>query len=158
METKPILEARAELEEGISVIKDYLLDPDFEAGKEGLDWPLRHIFSNGIYSREITIPGGGLFLGKIHKHQHHNFLLKGEIVIITEEGGVETLQAPCTIVSSPGTQRIGYAITETVWTTIHLNESNTQDLALLEEENVVCTKEEFLLHTESLKQIKNKNI
>ena len=155
MKSELILKEKGELLEGMSIIKDYLLDPDFKAGKDALEWPLKHSFSNGVYSRELTIPVGGLLVGKIHKHQHHNFLLKGEIIIITEEGGIETLKAPCSIVSSPGTQRIGYALEETIWATIHLNESNTQDLALLEEENVVCTKKEYLLYAESLKQIKN---
>jgi len=146
---------KVELATGISKIKDYLLDPNFEAGEDALEWPLRHSFSDGIYSRELTIPEGGLLIGKIHKHKHHNFLLKGEIIIITEDGGIETLEAPCTVVSNPGTQRIGYAITETVWATVHLNESNTQDLELLEKENVVCTDVEYLHYTESLKQIKH---
>ena len=56
--------------------------------------PLKHSFSEGIYVREITIPEGTVLTGKIHKHRHPNFLLKGEVIVITEEGR-ETLTAPC---------------------------------------------------------------
>jgi len=150
-----MLKEGVDLVEGIAKIKDFLLDPTFEANKDALEWPLKHSFSDGIYSRELTIPKGGLVIGKIHKHKHHNFLLQGEIVIITEDGGIELLKAPCTIVSNPGTQRIGYALKKTVWATVHLNESNTQDLALIEKDTVVCTDIEYLQYTESLKQIKN---
>ena len=40
--------------------------------------------------------------------------MKGSIIVLTETNGVELLQAPLMIVSEEGTQRIGYAITDTV--------------------------------------------
>ena len=43
--------------------------------------PLKHTFSDGIYVREIFIPQGMLLTGKIHKHKHPNFLLKGEVMV-----------------------------------------------------------------------------
>lgn len=118
--------------------------------------PLKHSFSDGIYVREITIPAGMLILGKIHKHDHPNFLLKGEVVVITEEGGVEELKAPCSMISKPGTKRALYAKTELVWTTVHLNPTNTQDLEELEEEIIAPTYdayEKFLENTNN-KQLK----
>jgi hypothetical protein len=143
---------------GIEEIKSFLADPIFKENSDDTDWPLKHTFSNGIYARELTIPEGGLIVGKIHKTQHHNFLLKGEIIVLTEEGKVNLLQAPCTIVSEPGTQRVGYALTETVWTAVHLNESNTQDIELLEKENVVDNFEAYLEYKDNMKQIKTSKI
>tara|TARA_R110002167_G_scaffold302213_3_gene506555 strand:- start:1 stop:471 length:471 start_codon:yes stop_codon:yes gene_type:complete len=105
--------------------------------------PLKHSFSDGIYVREITIPAGMVIVGKIHKHDHPNFLLKGEVVVITEEGGKEELKAPCSMISKPGTKRILYAKTELVWTTVHLNPTNTQDLKELEEEIIAPTYEAY---------------
>lgn len=93
--------------------------------------PLKHSFSDGIYVREITIPEGMLIVGKIHKHEHPNFLLKGEVVVITEKGK-ETLTGPCSMISKAGTKRALYAVTKLVWTTIHHNPTNTQDLNELE--------------------------
>jgi hypothetical protein len=64
---------------------------------------------------------------------------------------VELLQAPMMVVSEPGTQRIGYAITETIWTCVHKNEDNIEDLELLEEINVVDTPQQYLEYKEQLK-------
>ena len=150
-----IVQDDIDIAEGIEQIKTFLLDPVFAENQRNIEWPLKHTFSNGIYARELSIPAGGLIVGKVHKTQHHNFLLQGEIIVLTEEGGVSLLQAPCTMVSEPGTQRVGYALTDTVWTAVHLNESNTQDLELLEEENVVDTIADYLEYTENVKQIKN---
>jgi len=118
--------------------------------------PLKHSFSDGIYVREITIPAGMLILGKIHKHDHPNFLLKGEVIVITEEGGVEELKAPCSMISKPGTKRALYAKTELVWTTVHLNPTNTQDLDELEKEIIAPTYDAYekFLETTNNKQLK----
>lgn len=143
-----------DISNGIEQITNFLTDPIFAENQSKIEWPLKHSFSNGIYARELTIPAGGLIVGKVHKTQHHNFLLQGEIIVLTEEGGINLLQAPCTIVSEPGTQRVGYALTETVWTAVHLNESNTQDIELLEKENVVNTPADYLEYKENMEQIK----
>ena len=118
--------------------------------------PLKHSFSDGIYVREITIPAGMLIIGKIHKHDHPNFLLKGEVVVVTEDGGKEELKAPCSMISKPGTKRALYAKTELVWTTVHLNPTNTQDLKELEEEIIAPTYEDYekFLETTNNKQLK----
>jgi hypothetical protein len=118
--------------------------------------PLKHSFSDGIYVREITIPAGMLIIGKIHKHDHPNFLLKGEVVVVTEGGGVEELKAPCSMISKPGTKRALYAKTELVWTTVHLNPTNTEDLEELEEEIIAPTYKAYekFLETYNTKQLK----
>ena len=118
--------------------------------------PLKHSFSDGIYVREITIPAGMLIIGKIHKHDHPNFLLKGEVVVVTEGGGIEELKAPCSMISKPGTKRALYAKTELVWTTVHLNPTNTQDLKELEEEIIAPSYEAYekFLETTNNKQLK----
>jgi hypothetical protein len=114
--------------------------------------PLEHTFSDGIYVRQITIPAGCLVVGKIHKHEHPNFLLTGSARIATEDG-YEELKAPCSMISKAGTKRVLYTITECVWTTIHLNPNNTIDQEELDARNVVETYEEYdqyLLEKEEL--------
>jgi hypothetical protein len=98
-----------------------------------LDIQTRHYFANGLYAREITIPKGCLLTGKVHKHEHLNIVSQGDITVWTEKG-MKRIQAPCTLVSLPGTKRVGFAHEETVWTTIHANptgESNPEALELL---------------------------
>ena len=114
--------------------------------------PLKHSFSDGIYVREITIPAGMIIVGKIHKHEHPNFLLKGKVFVITEDGGQE-LTAPCSMISKAGTKRALYAITELVWTTIHHNPTNTQNLEELEKIIIASSYknfDKFVLKTKTL--------
>tara|TARA_A100001391_G_scaffold177346_2_gene141098 strand:- start:4937 stop:5461 length:525 start_codon:yes stop_codon:yes gene_type:complete len=124
--------------------------------------PLNHYFSDGIYVREITIPAGMVIVGKIHKHRHPNFLIKGKVMVITEQKGEEILEGPCFMMSEGGTKRALYAVTDLVWTTIHHNPTNTQDLDKIED--IVIAKnyeeyEKFLSSEKSVvKKIKNKII
>lgn len=93
----------------------------------------RHFFAHGLYAREITIPAGTLLTGKIHLEEHLNILSQGEISVWSEAEGVRRFKAPFTFVAQPGTRRVGYAITDCVWTTIHANPDNVRDEATLEE-------------------------
>jgi hypothetical protein len=95
---------------------------------------LTHRFAEGIYVREIRIPAGTVLTGKLHKHQHPNVLLHGEVLVVTEHGGREHLVAPLVMMSPPGTKRAVLALADTVWITIHANPDNTQDLAVLEDQ------------------------
>lgn len=88
-----------------------------------------HYFANGLYAREITIKAGTLLTGKIHRTEHLNIVSKGRIVVWTEDG-MREVAAPFTMVSRPGTKRVGYALEDTVWTTIHA--TNETDLDRLE--------------------------
>ena len=95
-------------------------------------FPLRHIFTPGIYAREIILPAGSILVGKIHRERHLNFISRGHVHVFTEIGLLEELRGPMTIVSEPGTKRTVVAIEETVWTTIHHNPKNLTDLGELE--------------------------
>jgi len=86
----------------------------------------KNYFSDGIYAREITIPAGVIVIGKKHKTQHLNFLTKGKIVVLTENG-MEELTAPLTLVSEEGIKRVGLSIEETIWITVHPNADNCRD-------------------------------
>lgn len=89
----------------------------------------KHYFASGIYAREITIPAGTVLTGKVHKTEHINIVSQGTITVWTEQG-MKKVSAPFTMVSQPGTKRVGYAHTDTVWTTIH--HSFERDLDQLE--------------------------
>ncbi len=104
--------------------------------------PLKHSFSDGIYVREIFIPKGMFIVGKIHKHDHPNFLMSGEVDVVTESGKVR-LKGPCSMISAAGAKRALFAITDLVWVTVHLNPTNTQDLDKLEKEVIVGSYEEY---------------
>jgi hypothetical protein len=105
----------------------------------------RHYFANGIYAREITIPAGALLTGEIHKTEHLNIISKGRIIVYTEFGEHE-ICAPCTMVSAPGTKRVGLVLEETVWTTIHGTHEKDLDklrLELIVESYTMLDREEM---------------
>lgn len=105
------------------------LESAMKKSQSCIDIEPMHYFSKGLYAREITIPKGTLLTGKIHKTEHLNIISKGDISVLTEDGP-KRIQAPFTMVSQPGTKRVGYAHEETVWTTIHATEET--DLVQLE--------------------------
>jgi hypothetical protein len=90
-----------------------------------------HHFADGLYAREILIRAGTILTGKVHSTEHLNIVSKGRIAVWTEDG-MKIVAAPCTLVSRPGTKRVGFAIEDTVWTTIHANPENLTDLPALE--------------------------
>ena len=86
----------------ISFLVDLLVDDAVVIGDSD-NCPLTHKFAPGVYVREIFIPAGMCVVGKIHKHAHPNFLLKGKVIVITEQGGRELLEAPLSMISPAGT-------------------------------------------------------
>ena len=79
--------------------------------------PIRHYFLHGIYAREGIIPPDTLLTGVIHKYENISIISKGTIRVNVDDQICE-VSAPATIVAKPGIKRIGYTVTETVWTTI----------------------------------------
>lgn len=132
---KPTRDAIIAFEELLSIQEDAIIgDSD--------TCPLEHSFADGIYCRQITIPAGLFVVGKIHKDDHPIFLLSGEIILVTEDGQ-RRLKGPCSIISSPGAKRAAYAVTEVVWTTVHPNPTNTQDLGKLEDIIIAKSYDEY---------------
>lgn len=104
--------------------------PDAVHGDSPL-FPLKHTFAEGVYIREIFIPKGSVLTGKIHRHSHPNFLMKGEVIVFTENKGREHLKAPLSMISEPGTKRAIMALEDTVWITVHVTPET--DLEKIEE-------------------------
>ncbi len=104
--------------------------------------PLKHSFSDQIYVREIFIPAGTILTGKIHKHQHPNFLMSGAVDVVTEKG-IETLIGPCVMISDAGTKRAVHTISDCHWVTVHHNPTNTQDLEELEKLIIAPSYDEY---------------
>lgn len=96
-----------------------------------VECPLTHIFAPGMYGRQIFIPKDTLVVGKIHRHAHLLFIMKGRVLVATEEGP-KPYEGPVMLVSKSGTKRVIYAYDDTVWATVHL--TNETDLDKIEEE------------------------
>jgi len=62
--------------------------------------PVDEKYGCGTYAREMFIPKGTVIIGKIHKHQHLNFIMKGKAIVWVD--GVENiLEAPYIGITEP---------------------------------------------------------
>jgi hypothetical protein len=138
MEVKPL-----DIREKIINFEKAIVDTEGSFKGDNEACPLKHSFADGIYVREIFIPKGMFIVGKIHKHSHPNFLMRGEVDVVTESGGSEKLIGPCSMISVAGTKRMLYAVTDLVWITVHSNPTNTQDIKKLEEIVIADSFEDY---------------
>lgn len=111
---------------------------------------VKHYYATNLYARELFIPKGTLYVGKLHKHAHIRIISKGCVSIMTEEGEV-LMRAPSTMVTLAGTKRVGFAHEDTVITTVHY----TQEKNLEKIENDLIAKDyeelKMFLETEKIK-------
>lgn len=85
----------------------------------------KHHFSDGLCARELTLPKDTFIIGEMHLKGNINFLMKGTIAVSTDDG-LKIMHAPEIVVSGPGTKRVGYAMTETVWVTVSATTGTTE--------------------------------
>lgn len=114
-----------------------------------------HYFAPGMYLRALWVPADQVIVGKIHKHTHFLAVLAGHAAVTSEFGRME-VKAGHISVSPAGVKRVVLGIENTLFVTIHLNPTNTQDLSAIEAEHIepenipALTKQE-LLHEGKLK-------
>lgn len=111
--------------------------------EKAVDCPLAHHFANCLYARDIFIAKGVILVGKVHLKDCVNIVSKGELSVIMN-GEFVRIKAPYTFVSPAGTRRSMYAHEDSIWTTIHTNPTNTQNIEELENYLVVKTYKEFI--------------
>lgn len=119
----------------------YALEQQIAAAPQ-VEMPVTHHFSHGVYGRELFIPAGTVLTGKIHKFESMNVLLSGEIAVLTADGTVKHVKPGYVEVAPPGMKRIGYAITDTRWLTIH--GTHERDVGEIEKEFIAQDEQEFL--------------
>lgn len=81
--------------------------------------PVNHMFSGGVYAREITIPKGTLLTGRIHKFDHFDIMLSGDVTVSTDSGEVKRLTGLNIMEGKAGKKRAGYTHEDTHWITFH---------------------------------------
>jgi len=129
------------------------------------DCTLTHLFSPidptygcCTYARQMFLPKGTLIIGKIHKHQHLNFILQGKVSVSTEHGK-KVIEAPASFISEVGLKRAVVAEEDTIWVTVHLTKySSEEDLAKVEDEVIAPTYDDMGLisSVEALNKLENK--
>ena len=112
-------------------------------------FPLTHSFSEGVYIREMFMGKDGIVIGKIHKNDHTWFLMKGELVVATDEKTSHHV-APCYVNAPAGAKRVITAIEDSVFVNVFPNPDNIRDIEKLEEILTCPTYENF----ETIKKLK----
>lgn len=126
---------------------------EIEIRRAGLiEPPLNHIFTPGLYVREICLPAGSLAISKIHRTEHPFVISAGSVSVWTPERGIERISAPHTGVTKPGTQRVIYAHEDTIWSTFHVTAET--DVAKIEAA-IIEPRANPLLTSEILKELQN---
>lgn len=83
------------------------------------DLPVQHLFTPGLYIRQILMPAGTILTSRIHDTEHPYTISMGLCTVFTRKDGVQLLGAPFTGVTEPGTRRLLFMHEDTVWTTYH---------------------------------------
>ncbi len=105
-----------------------------------------HYFAPGMYARELLVPKGMVIVGKTHRFAHFLMVLKGRAAVVSEFGR-EELSAGYVGVSQAGVKRVVIGLEDTLFVTVHVNERDSQDLAVIEAEHIV--PENLLLDREA---------
>lgn len=91
---------------------------------------MKHHFSPGLYLREIFMPADTVVIGRVHKTEHFNILVKGAALIVHDDFHTEELRAPMVFVSKAGVQKALLILEDMIWMTTHVSEET--DLEKLE--------------------------
>jgi len=144
--------AKVEFRQKVLAAENWMLHARAEITSEPIDnnYPLEHYFAPidpkygcGTYARKIFLPKGSVVIGKIHKHQHLNFIMQGKVSVATEFGK-KHFEAPAIFVSEVGLKRMVLAETDAIWVTVHLTEhSGAENLDKIEDEVISKTYDEL---------------
>lgn len=121
-----------------------------------------HRFGPGLYIRELTVPvtpgTASFMIGRCHKVEHVNIMLKGRVVVLKEDGSLQELVAPLTFIGKPG-QKIGLVLEEMVWLNVWAtDETDVEKLeaTFLEPSDPLEEAKKMRLITESASRIKDR--
>jgi len=139
------LKANNEIEYIKNILSSNIIESSFGDGNsicETPEVPIKHSFADQIYIRQMDLKKGHVIVGAVHNHLHVWFLLTGHVVINNNGKIIEHI-APCYTVSSPGSQRLIYALENSIFVNVHKNPTNTENIKELEKEIVSITIEDY---------------
>jgi len=127
----------------IDLEEEMLKHPQVEA-------PVTHNFAPGVYVRELFIPKDSWIMGKRHRNETLNILLKGSLALYMGEGvPAKVIKAPLIFNSNPGAKKFAYALEDTIFLNVHPTEET--DVEKIEESVIITEKEyEKLCYEEKL--------
>lgn len=110
---------------------------------EQVDIPTNHTFSGGVYIREIAVPKGTIIIGKRHRKESCNILMKGSMILYMGENiPTQKITGPLLFTSPPNTKKMAYCEDDVIFLNIH--PTNETDLEKIEQEFII-PEEEYLI-------------
>lgn len=107
-----------------------------------IDIPVNHIFSGGVYIRQIDIPKGALIMGKRHRRETCNMLVKGSLAVYVEEGKPPVvITGPMIFTSPPYAKKFAYCLEDVVF--INIIPTTKTDPDEIESE-IIIPEQEYL--------------
>lgn len=104
----------------IDMVEYVMINEMVESGEFVLiQAPLEHDFTDGLYTRTITMPAGSRFTTLIHRFKHPFFVSKGKVIVLSENDGKQIIEGGYRGITKPGTRRVLHNMEETVWSTVH---------------------------------------
>jgi hypothetical protein len=130
------------------------LEAIFAAEKLLLDYPqvemtVTHYQIDGVYVRSLFIPKDVILTGRIHNKESIAILAQGTIKVCN---GLETktLTAPHIMIDQPGVKRIGYALEDCVFITVHRTDES--EIERIEDELTSLTLDDYVKKTARLEE------
>ena len=77
-----------------------------------------HHFSDGLYTKQFTIPKGYIVGQHSHTYSHLSILAKGRVILKTDDYNTEYI-APVCIEIKAGVNHLIEAVEDTIWYCIH---------------------------------------
>ena len=87
-----------------------------------INCPVEHKFIGGLYIRTIFMPKDFFCTSLIHNTNHPYFIMKGDVSVMSEVGGIERVVAPYIGETKKGTRRFLKVNEDTIWATVHKTE------------------------------------
>jgi hypothetical protein len=113
---------------------------------------LTHNFAEGVYVRELFIPKDTWIMGKRHRYETCNILLKGKLSLYMGKGvPAKVIEAPLIFNSKPGTKKFAFANEDTIFLNIH--PTSETDVDKIEQEFIISEDEFSELDYSEIKQI-----
>lgn len=91
--------------------------------------PVRHLFSGGIYAREIFLPKNTILTGRMYLIDHIDLMLFGDITV-TNDDGPKRLTGYNVLPGIAGKKRAGMVHEDTLWITFCAVEEETEEYYL----------------------------
>jgi len=118
-----------------------------------VETPVTHNFAPGVYVRELFIPKNSWIMGKRHRYETCNILMKGKLSLYMGKGvPAKIIEAPMIFNSVPGTKKFAYAHEDTIFLNVH--PTCETDLEKIEQEFIISEEEFEKLDYSEIKKIK----